>query len=864
MRSLRVALVAILSLSTPAVAGQLDRLLDIDGQLDKKDMTLPNGEYAEVYPIDLSVGDRVIIDMESRKLDTYLVLRSPSGQAFENDDVAGDTHASQIDLIADEGGAWMVYATSALGGERGKYSLRVSVDRSGGQPANGQTASGAAALSLGQPVQGSLGPGDDTLTNGEWVDSYTVELQAGTPLVVDMTSSELDPFVGLRSPSGEVDGNDDWEGSSSHSRLEKVVEESGTWEVLATSYQAGEAGAYTLSVSVGDATAAADAGPERVSGALEGGDAQLGSGELVDYLRVEGVAGEHWVLDLRSADFDPFLILHGPDDSQLENDDFEGAGDRSVIDTTLTATGTWTIGITTYKAGEQGRYDFTLRRVDDAATSTGSQHLTGTLAEGDQQLSSGEWADTYSVEGLPGQTLRVDMNGEFDTYLGVTGPSGFRQENDDGDSATNSRIEAILPEAGTYTVVATSYEAGQGGSYSLDIDLGQASSEEAAQRDVSQLSLGDAVGGSLAEGDMTLDSGEYTDGYVLDLEQGQVVSVSLTATDFDPYVAVAFPDDSLLQNDDWEGSSELSRIVFSAPETGRYRVAATSYRAGVTGDYNLVVESSTEPDPAGLHMAGPASGSGPGRTYGVFVGISDYPDDGPGDLDFTADDARLLYQGMQAVGMSPDDGRLLVDADATSDNFIAALSDLSAQVGADDRLVIFYSGHGGRVDSADVEAADPDGYDETLALYDRQLTDDELATLLDDVHGGTVLLVLDSCFSGGFSKDVISRPGRMGLFSSHEDVTSAVATKFRAGGYLARFMVEAIGERRADDDGDHALTALELSQYLYERYRADVKSMPQDKSGAYSDIVMTGQNLGYQQVIVDRGGVGPSRVLFSW
>ena len=185
-------------------------------------------------------------------------------------------------------------------------------------------------------------------------------------------------------------------------------------------------------------------------------------------------------------------------------------------------------------------------------------------------------------------------------------------------------------------------------------------------------------------------------------------------------------------------------------------------------------------------------------------------------------------------------------------------------MGEDDRLVLFYSGHGGRMPREEFQAADPDGFDETLALYDRQITDDALAALLEEIDQGTVLVVFDSCFSGGFSKDIISRPGRMGLFSSHEDVTSAVARKFRAGGYLSRFMVEAIGERRADDDGNGSLTALELSQYLYERYRSDVKSMPTDKSGAYDDIVLTGQNLGYQQIIVDRGGVGPSQVLFAW
>ena len=123
---------------------------------------------------------------------------------------------------------------------------------------------------------------------------------------------------------------------------------------------------------------------------------------------------------------------------------------------------------------------------------------------------------------------------------------------------------------------------------------------------------------------------------------------------------------------------------------------------------------------------------------------------------------------------------------------------------------------------------------------------------------GRVLLVLDSCFSGGFSKDVIASPRRMGLFSSEEDVTSGVADKFRAGGYLSKFMTDAISERRADKDRDGAITAIELSQYVHERYRADVKS---SRSGA-ENVVSTGRDTGYQHLVVDRGSIAPFEVLF--
>ncbi len=75
-----------------------------------------------------------------------------------------------------------------------------------------------------------------------------------------------------------------------------------------------------------------------------------------------------------------------------------------------------------------------------------------------------------------------------------------------------------------------------------------------------------------------------------------------------------------------------------------------------------------------------------------------------------------------------------------------------------------------------------------------------------------MLLWLDSCFSGGFAKDIVSAPGRMGIFSSEEDITSNVAAKFRAGGYLSVFLDEAIAQGFADDDKDNSITAIELSR----------------------------------------------------
>jgi hypothetical protein len=469
--------------------------------------------------------------------------------------------------------------------------------------------------------------------------------------------------------------------------------------------------------------------------------------------------------------------------------------------------------------------------------------------------------DYYDFQGQPGQHVTIDLtSNDFDTYVILKDPAGEQEENDDADRPGHSRLEVDLTETGSYRVMVTSYEVGETGSYELAINSGAAAATAQRSRDVMALQLGQAQSGQLSAGDGQLDNGEYHDIYVFDGQAGQNVSVDLTSSQFDTYLILVTPGGEDIQNDDYEGNRSQSRIDVTLQESGRYRVVATSYGAEETGAYEVAVRGTTGAAVAqagGNPLARPAAAGG-GQVYGIFAGISDYPGS-ENDLAYTADDAVRVRNAMiQGVGMQPNNGVLLTDGQATRGNLRSAVQTLSARMGPNDTFILFYSGHGSRVPRSDFQSTDPDALDETLELHDGAITDDEMADLLATVPAGRTILLFDACFSGGFSKDVISVPGRMGMFSSEEDVTSAVAAKFRAGGYLALFVADGIGEHLADGDGDGQLTALELSQYVHERYRADVKS-------GMNEFVRTGgPQSGYQHLVVDRGSIGPYDVILRW
>jgi len=96
----------------------------------------------------------------------------------------------------------------------------------------------------------------------------------------------------------------------------------------------------------------------------------------------------------------------------------------------------------------------------------------------------------------------------------------------------------------------------------------------------------------------------------------------------------------------------------------------------------------------------------------------------------------------------------------TYENMVAAFKRITQLAQSGDHVYIHYSGHGGRAKTIFTEAKGLNGLDEALVPTDignsetRYLRDLELAKLLNDmvVKGLVVLVVLDSCHSGGMTR----------------------------------------------------------------------------------------------------------------
>ena len=218
-------------------------------------------------------------------------------------------------------------------------------------------------------------------------------------------------------------------------------------------------------------------GPQ-VSGQLDQRSNLFADNSYFNVYSFEGQAGQRIEIEMLSQQIDPYLILVGPDQEDLGQDD-DGAGGRNArLDVRLPSTGTYTILANSYGAGERGNYQLKLSSLGSGSgsptTTPSSPFLlqeTGRLDSNDDRLTDNSLYDEYWFQGEVGQQVVISLSSnEFDTYLLLLDESGERiGENDDVEGSTNSELTVSLPRTGAYRVITNSYDETGRGSYQLTV-----------------------------------------------------------------------------------------------------------------------------------------------------------------------------------------------------------------------------------------------------------------------------------------------------------------------------------------------------------------------------------------------------------
>jgi serine protease Do len=217
----------------------------VQGSLDRDSNVLPvDSSYFNAYTFEGQAGQQVEITMQSSQIDTYLIVLSPNGEDVAQDDDGGGGTNSRLVLTLPSTGTYLVLANSYAPGEVGNYTLEVAT--AGGSGLEATRPQGNFILQ----EEGVLGPGAFVLQqDGSLYREHFFDGRAGQQVTITMTSNEFDTYLIVLGPDGNlIDQNDDVAPGNFNSSLTLTLPASGTYRIIANSYDASGRGRYQVTV----------------------------------------------------------------------------------------------------------------------------------------------------------------------------------------------------------------------------------------------------------------------------------------------------------------------------------------------------------------------------------------------------------------------------------------------------------------------------------------------------------------------------------------------------------------------------------------------------------------------------------------
>jgi hypothetical protein len=343
--------------------------------------------------------------------------------------------------------------------------------------------------------------------------------------------------------------------------------------------------------------------------------------------------------------------------------------------------------------------------------------------------------------------------------------------------------------------------------------------------------------------------------------------------------------------------------ITTAPDTplGWHTIAVTGTGGGITrtAHSTLGVASHTYLPAVsrGYAGAGRTSGAAPMAAnqgtvsrIALIVGVSDYAHlppavagtrpktSGLNYADEDGYDTSLVFMsadgtddaGIPTLGGSfdPDNVHTLLDRQATKGAIHAEIVNwMAPRVGQDTLVVFFFSGHG--MQAPDDDGDEADGYDEYIVPHDvdtsgswapeTAIRDDELQGWLEQLGSSRVVVIIDTCFSGGMLhsvddgtiKTLVTGPdGGPGGEAAQVQLGSGFAQDLQSTGYLVLmataenqnswefgalgngvftyYLLEGLRSESADTDGNGWISAEEAYAYLASRVDQYVYSQTGD------------------------------------
>jgi WD40 repeat protein len=241
---------------------------------------------------------------------------------------------------------------------------------------------------------------------------------------------------------------------------------------------------------------------------------------------------------------------------------------------------------------------------------------------------------------------------------------------------------------------------------------------------------------------------------------------------------------------------------------------------------------------------------GKSKSWAVVIGISSYSktDNGFKPLPHAVDDAKAMRDLLiNKLGFADDHIISILDKQATKQHIQTVLAqELPEKVGKDDRVIIYFSGHG---DTRQTRTGDPYGYivpidGKRQSIHPTAISMDEVYSFSELIPAKQILFIVDSCYSGIRGtlhkkgelppqtrrqvETFIKSGGRQIMTAGTAEETVVMGPKWDGHSVYTYHLIQGL-KGRADQNKDGVTTIRELQVYLDDKVPTDTdyKQTPQ-------------------------------------
>ncbi len=233
----------------------------------------------------------------------------------------------------------------------------------------------------------------------------------------------------------------------------------------------------------------------------------------------------------------------------------------------------------------------------------------------------------------------------------------------------------------------------------------------------------------------------------------------------------------------------------------------------------------------------------------LVIGIDEYPGDGLTDLENAVNDARGVRDVMQDYFGFPEENTIeLYNEEATRNNIVGAFDELANNTGRNDRVMVFYAGHGTQTELGDGRER---GY---IIPYDGDIdrrlattiSTEDLASFGEMIRAKHMYYVMDACYGGmihstratsispqaqNYMEAINQRHSRQAITAGGAD--EPVLDDYRGGHSVFTYnFISGLRDGLADLHGNGIITANELRQFMIDRVTTASQGRQNPQAGA--------------------------------